>query len=65
MKASVICASLLAGFAVAAPEPTKKYNGTPSKPTYDKDCDKNGYYKVSAESLGMSTLNTTNLLPGR
>jgi len=45
MKASVICASLLAGFAVAAPEPTKKYNGTPSKPTYDKDCDKNGYYK--------------------
>ncbi|KAF2209073.1 hypothetical protein CERZMDRAFT_114202 [Cercospora zeae-maydis SCOH1-5] len=44
MKASVICASLLAGFVLAAPE-AKKYNNTPKKPVYDKDCDKNGYYK--------------------
>ncbi|KAI5360100.1 hypothetical protein Slin15195_G119620 [Septoria linicola] len=47
MKASVICASLLAGVAMAAPEASnkKQYKNTPAKPKYDKDCDSNGYYK--------------------
>ena len=37
MKTSVIATSLLAGLAMAMPEPTKKeYKNTPAKPVYDK-----------------------------
>ncbi|OQO05520.1 hypothetical protein B0A48_09289 [Cryoendolithus antarcticus] len=41
MKASIICASLLAGLVVAAPAD----KGVLAKPKYGKDCDKDGYLK--------------------